>query len=125
MAMLPTNTQTVRVPAQLDLIALSKTIVIEAAFLVSVAAPIFGHVSADVLSYCGAVAITTGATLGVLRVSDIISNVLNVRAFLGSPVAMAAGVVPQGANTPLSITPPSGASNGGSAPGTAGDSTSI
>lgn len=104
---LPNQGQTVQptaIPAQTDWLALSKTVVIELAFIASVAALLFVPLSSLQTTEAEQLAIATGATLGVLRLGDVIANVLNVRAFLAAPAARSSGVVPQAVNTPLIVT---------------------
>jgi hypothetical protein len=94
-SIIPVNpNQTVTVPAATDWLAVSKIIAIEMVFVASSAAVITGHSSADAVALAGA----TGLALGVLRVTDILANVVNVKSFLNNP---ASGVVPQAVGTPL------------------------
>lgn len=115
MAILPPTSGQV-LPAQNDFVSLSKVISIEVAFLGSIGFALFGHPTSDTLSFCYAIAESTGLTLGILKITDLVANIMNVRAFLGSASAAAAGVVPQAASTPLLATPPTtnGAGSGGS-----------
>jgi hypothetical protein len=97
--MTPQSSQAVAVPAATDWIAISKTIAIEIVFVGSTAAVIFHPGNPDVISIVWA----TGLALGVLRISDVVANVINVKSFLAKP---ASGVVPQAAGTPLIATTP-------------------
>lgn len=90
----PVSSQTAVVPAATDWVAISKTIAIELAFLASTTAIVTGHGS-DVIIQLAA---STGAALGVLRLADIVANVVNVKSFLNKP---ASGVLPQPTGTPL------------------------
>lgn len=85
------------VPAPTDWQAFSKVLVIEGAFVGAMLAILTGHGSADVVSLTWAL----GATLGVLRLSDVAANMFNVRSYLSKPDS---GVVPQAANTTLFTT---------------------
>lgn len=114
----PTPPATVKVPAATDWLAASKIVAIELAFLGSVTVILLNAAhgipaTADALT----IAATTGATLGILRIADVVSNVLNVRQYLNSPTAQNAGVVPQASGTPLVTTVPQPpAAETGSAP---------
>ena len=103
--MLPSTSQSIAVPAATDWIAVSKTLAIEAVFVASTATILLGHGSPDIIQIVWA----TGTALGVLRVADIVANVVNVRSFLNKPDS---GVVPQAVGTPLIQTQPP--LNGGS-----------
>lgn len=78
---------------------------IEGAFVASVLALLFFPLSSLQTTEAQQLALATGATLGVLRIGDIVANVFNVRAFLQAPAAKTTGVVPQAVNTPLLVTP--------------------
>jgi len=86
--------QIASIPVAKDWVAISKTLAIEIVFIASSAAVITGHSTADALQ----IAWATGLALGVLRVTDVLANVVNVRSFLGKPDT---GVVPQAMGTPL------------------------
>lgn len=111
----PQSGQTVAVPAATDWIAVSKTLAIEAVFLASAGAVILGHSSPEIIQITWA----TGLALGVLRVTDILANVVNVKSFLSKPNS---GVVPQAVGTPL-ITTPSQANGSNGGPNNAGTPT--
>lgn len=97
MNILPASAQAVAVPAATDWVAVSKVVVIEIAFLSSLAAVLLGHSNQDITN----IVWVTGATLGVLRLSDVAANIINVKSFLAKPDT---GVVPQAAGTPLITT---------------------
>ena len=99
------------VPAPTDWQALSKTLVIEAAFIGSMIAVLTGHGTPDVVSLAWAL----GATIGVLRLSDIAANAFNVRTYLNAPGSQSNGVMPQAANTPL-VSTGNGGNNNASTP---------
>ena len=103
----PNSGQSVAVPAATDWMAVSKIVAIEIVFVGSAAAVVLGHGSTGALDLAWA----TGAALGVLRITDILANVINVKSFLSKP---ASGVVPQAAGTPLVTLPASPVPNGGS-----------
>lgn len=75
--------------------------------MASVLALLFAPLNSVQTSDALQLAIATGATLGVLRIGDVIANIFNVRAFLQAPAARSTGVVPQAVNTPLLVTPTS------------------
>lgn len=62
-----------------DFVSLSKVITIELAFLGSVTYAILGHPGPDILQFCEVIAITTGSTLGILRLGDIFGNIINIK----------------------------------------------
>lgn len=96
MAIIPaiSANQTYAVPAATDWVAVSKTVVIELVFLASTVAVLMGHDSTQIIDIVWA----TGLALGVLRITDVLANVVNVKSFLSKPDS---GVVPQAAGTPL------------------------
>lgn len=93
----PNSGQTVAVPAATDWLAASKTIAIEIVFLASTGAILLGHNDQNIIDIVWA----TGLALGVLRITDVLANVINVKSFLAKPDS---GVVPQAAGTPLITT---------------------
>ena len=107
----PNSSQTVAVPAATDWVAVSKTIVIEVGFIGSLISVLLGNHDPNVINIVWA----TGGVLGLLRMSDIAANVMNVKSFLAKP---GSGVVPQAVGTPLITTPtivaatPNGGPNG-------------
>lgn len=101
----PTSGQSVAVPAATDWMAVSKIVAIEIVFVGSSAVVVLGHGGQGALELAWA----TGAALGVLRITDILANVVNVKSFLSKP---ASGVVPQAAGTPLVTLPTPAATNG-------------
>lgn len=65
-----------------DWIALSKTVAIELAFLGSISVALFAHPSPDVLAFCQMIAVSTGATLGLLQLGTITANALTTNTAL-------------------------------------------
>lgn len=88
-----------RIPAQTDWLALSKTVVIEIAFAASIAAVLTGHDNPDIVQLAWAL----GGTLGLLRITDVVANVVNIRSYLTKPPS-AGQTVPTSSNTPLVTT---------------------
>lgn len=99
------TTYTSIIPAPLDWLSLIKTVAIVLVFIVSTLALLFGNLNSVEQQYALQLAVATGATLGVLRITDVVANVLNVRAFLGNQAAQKAGVFPQASNTSLVSAP--------------------
>jgi hypothetical protein len=86
----------------IDWIAASKTFSIELAFLSSIAAAVLLHLPAAELQFCESVAISTGVTLGVLRITDVISNAATIRSYLANPSTTGlGGMAPLPSGTPL------------------------
>lgn len=108
----PEQTGITVVPTIIDWQALSKTLVIEVAFMGSMVAILTGHATPDIVSLAWAL----GATIGVLQLSGIAANAFNVRSYLGAPQSMASGVMPQASNTPLVSTTNSGGFTNASTP---------
>lgn len=96
---------TTTVPAVTDWLAVSKTLAIEAVFLAGAYDIFFLH---DTDQTVVSLVISTGIALGVLRVSDIVANMVNVKSFLNKPES---GVVPQAIGTRLITTQTNGHSN--------------